>query len=428
MKHPSVQSSLWINRVRYSTQLKIIKRILTVFFKSPFFIVAIPIVFFVRIIRPWLLIRFGMLNSLRIGHFAANTELYLCELDAAINKPKQQYVDFFYLSDKPECNTTLTKMWQRTINILPAWILAPIKRINKLIPGGSVHEIGTNTQHDRDVHNLLDNFPSHIQLTDSEESRGQAILRALGIPLGSRFVCLIGRDSAYLESKFKSVDFSYHNYRDVDIQNYVLAAEELANRGYYVLRMGVEVREPINSSHRRVIDYATHDLRSDFMDIYLGAKCAFCISCGTGFDAIPLIFRRPVVFVNHVPIGYLFTFQKHTLGLTKRHFSVIKNRELTLKEIVQSDLCVALMSSDYETKHVKLLENSPEEIRDIVVEMSERLEETWDQLDDDESLQEIFWDIFPTDILDVYQQRPLHGTIKSRFGTNFLRNNSWWLQ
>ncbi len=369
-----------------------------------------------------------MLISTRIGHFAANTELYLCELDAEINKPKQQYVDAFYLSDKPECNATMTKMWGRTINILPVWILAPVKRINKLLPGGSVHEIGTNTQSDRDVHNLLDRFPPHIKLTDEEKSIGEANLRALGIPSGSPFVCLIGRDSAYLEKRYKSRDWSYHNYRDVDIQSYVLAAETLADRGYYVLRMGAVVHEPINSSHHMVIDYATHDLRSDFMDIYLGAKCTFCISCGTGFDAIPLIFRRPVVFVNHVPIGYLSTFQNYTLGLTKRHFSVIKNRELTLKEIVQSDLCVALRSSDYESKHVKLLDNTPEEVRDIAVEMDERLKGTWEQSDDDEALHQIFWDIFPTDVLDTNQQRPLHGTIKSRFGANFLRNNRFWLQ
>jgi putative glycosyltransferase (TIGR04372 family) len=164
------------------------------------------------------------------------------------------------------------------------------------------------------------------------------------------------------------------------------------------------------------------------MDIYLGAKCAFCISSGTGFDAIPLIFRRPVVFVNHVPIGNLLTSQKHTLGLTKRHFSTIKNRELTLKEIVQSDLYLAFKSSDYESSHVKLLDNTPEEIRDIVVEMDERLKGTWEQFEEDESLQQIFWDIFSTDLLDSCQYRAFHGSIRSRYGTNFLRNNSWWLQ
>src|SRR5438132_1828901 len=45
-----------------------------------------------RAIRPWLLIRIGILTSERIGHLAANTELYLCERDAGINRPVGAYI------------------------------------------------------------------------------------------------------------------------------------------------------------------------------------------------------------------------------------------------------------------------------------------------------------------------------------------------
>jgi hypothetical protein len=51
--------------------------------------------FFIRTIRRFLLIRWGSLNSTRIGHFAANTELYFCEKDLGINVPKQKTIDFF---------------------------------------------------------------------------------------------------------------------------------------------------------------------------------------------------------------------------------------------------------------------------------------------------------------------------------------------
>ena len=47
---------------------------------------------------------------------------------------------------------------------------------------------------------------------------------------------------------------------------------------------------------------------------------------------------------------------------------------------------------------------------------------------DDEALQRRFWEIFPTDALDAYQGRPLHGEIRARFGAVFLRNNGEWLQ
>ena len=428
MKSFIVKQMFQIIRGGYSVLVRKITRALVIILKSPSYVLALLVVLVLRIIRPWLLVRFGGLISSRIGHFTVNTELYLCEHDAKINRPSQHHIDLFYFGTWPICNQQLAKMWKRTIHIWPTWILARIARINSLLPGGEIHEVGNNTQNDRDVHNLLDKTPPHLEFTVEEESKGQANLQLMGIPLGSPFVCLVARDSAYLGSHMKEVDFSYHNYRDVDIQNYVLAAEELACRGYHVLRMGAKVNDPIISRDPMIIDYATNGMRSDFMDIYLGAKCTFCISCGTGFDGVPLIFRRPVAFVNHVPIGYFFTFQENIIAITKHHISAVDGREMSLREIFTSGVGFGVFSSDYESKNIFLIENTPEEIRNVVIEMDERLKGAWQSHEDDELLQKKFWKIFPIDAADCDQNRPLHGVAKSRFGASFLRNNRWWLE
>ena len=398
--------------------------------KLPLYIMAIPVVLTIRLIRPFLLVRFLGLISSRIGHFAANTELYLCEQDACINIPNQRYIDLFYMSYKPICNQQLATMWHRVLRIWPAWILAPICWINRLIPGGQLHEIGNNTQHDRDVHNLLERFPPHLQFTSEEETRGAVGLNAMGIPIGAPFICITVRDSAYLASHLSNGDcnsYSYHNYRDSDIQNYVLAVEALAERGYFIIRMGAKVHSAINSTHRKVIDYATNGMRSDFMDIYLGAKCTFCITVGTGFDAVPTIFRRPILQVNNAPLGYCSTWGKPLL-LTKHHIDMKSGHELTLSEIFTHGVGFCMRSSDYESKGVVLIENTPEEIRDVAIEMAERIAGIWQAHADDETLQQRFWEIFPTDAADANAGKPLHGEIRSRFGSAFLRNNLEWLQ
>lgn len=371
--------------------------------------------------------RWGGLNSSRIGHFAANTELYLCERDAGINKPMQRHMDFFYIDYKPICNLQLAVMWKRVLRIWPSWLFAPIAWVNRLIPGGEIHNIGNNTQRDRDVHNLLDRLSPHLQFTAEEESRGMAGLRSMGIPLDTPFACLIVRDSAYLNIQMPGGLWNYHNYRDSDIKNYVLAAEELADRGYFIIRMGVQVHEGMRSTCKRVIDYATNGMRSDFMDIYLGAKCDFCISVGTGFDAIPYIFHRPTVYVNIVPLGYLGTFLKKALAITKHYYSIQQNRELTLLEIFAHRIGFSSSSLEYELDGIRLIENTPEEIRDVVIEMAERLNGTWQSHKDDEVLQKRFWEIFPTDAVDANGVR-LHGEIRARFGANYLRQNQTWLQ
>lgn len=403
------------------------KLVLGIILKLPLYAFAVPAVIVIRLIRRWFLVRWGGLISARIGHFAANTELYLCERDVGINVPEQRHVDLFYLSGKPICNHQLATMWRRVLRIWPTWLLTPISKANRLIPDGAGHEIGNNTQHDRDVHNLLDLVPPHLEFTPEEESRGEAGLQAMGIPPGAPFVCLNVRDSAYLDTSYKLSDWSYHNYRDSDIQNYILATEELANRDYFVIRMGAKVRETMKTAQPKVIDYATNGMRSDFMDIYLGAKCEFCISVGSGFDAVSLVSRRPIAYVNMVPLGYLFTFSRQFLGITKHHYSLQENRELVLSEIFTHSVGFCTHTSDFESKGVQLIENTPEEIRDVVIEMVERLNGTWQAHEDDEALQRKFWEIFPADAKTA-DGKPLHGEIRARFGAAFLRNSRDWLQ
>jgi putative glycosyltransferase (TIGR04372 family) len=418
---------LQIQQGGWAVLFRKMKRILLILLKLPFYLIVVLVLIGLRLIRPWLLVRWSGLISSRLGHFAGNTELYLCEQDAGINVPKKRYVDLFYMGYRPICNQQLAKMWNRTLRVWPSWLLEPINRVNRFIPGGAVHDIGNNSHIDRDVHNLLDRFPCHLEFSSEEISLGEAGMRMMGISPGTPFVCLIVRDSAYLDAH-QPIDWSYHNYRDCDIQNYILAAEALAARGYYVIRMGAKVRNAIKTSHPRIIDYAMNGMRSDFMDIYLGAKCEFCISVGTGFDAIPNMFRRPIVYTNMVPLCYLFTFRTQFLGITKHHYSVTENRELMLSEIFNYDIGFFVRTSEYIAKGIKLIENTPKEILDVVIEMAERLNGTWQPGKDDEVLQRRFWEIFPTDALDADQGRPLHGEVRSRFGAHFLRNNRDWLQ
>ena len=398
--------------------------------KSPIYIplvlIAIPTVLIIRLIRPILLIRWDVLTSDRIGHFAINTELYLCLQDAGVNIPKQPYIDLFWMPESLS-NRQLAVMWKRILHIWPACIMSAITRINRIFPGGSIHEVGTNIRvYSRDIHNLLDNSLPHLVFTSKEVERGE--LELLNIGVKRPFVCLIVRDKSYL-TEHSSGDMNYHGYRDCDIQNYLLSAEELADRGYTVVRMGALVKQPFNSTHPKIIDYATNGMRSDFLDIYLGANCEFTISTGTGWDSVPNIFRRPIVYTNFLPFGYLVTFCKNDLIITRTHI-YRKNgeeRNLTIKEIYEYEVAHCLSSDEYSIKNIELIENSPEEIRDIAIEMSERLNGTWMPDKDDQVLQSCFWKLFDKNAVD-FERKPLHGEIHARYGANYLRENKWWLE
>ena len=66
------------------------------------------------------------------------------------------------------------------------------------------------------------------------------------------------------------------------------------------------------------------------------------------------------------------------------------------------------------------MENTPEEITALAVEMDERLKGTWQTAEEDEELQRRFWALF--------KPGALQGAFLSRIGTEFLHQNRELLQ
>ena len=163
------------------------------------------------------------------------------------------------------------------------------------------------------------------------------------------------------------------------------------------------------------------------MDIYLGSKCTFCISTHTGFDGIPLIFQKPIVYVL-VPLANLVTHNENNLMITKHHVHKKNKKELTISEIFSSNVALSVRGEEYELNDVELEENSPKEIKDLVIEMDERLNERWKDTKEDLLLQKRFWSIFEDRIKRLNYKKLLHGKIKARFGAKFLRENQNWIR
>ena len=425
-----------INQIKRGGVKVVVKKLISfiyLIFQIPIYLISIPMIVIIRLIRPWFLIRWQQLASSRIGHFSKEIELYCCKRDAEINTPPQRHVDFFYLK-KLVCNKQLEKMWRRCLIILPRWLLHPLFRVNRFInifiPNGNYHEIVKPNDSQRDIHNLLEKFQPHINFTNEEEHKGRRILTEFGVPEKAKFVCLNVRDSAYLDrqKEYSPTDWSYHNYRNADINRYVLAAEELARRGYYVFRMGAKIKKPLISSNKKIIDYATSGKRSEFMDIYLGAKCRFCLSTGSGWDEIPSTFRKPIAYTNIVPIGMMITHDKKSLIIIKHHKHVKYKKRLTISKIFSLNVAISLTSGEYEKNEIELNENSPEEIRDLVIEMDDRLNGNWNKNKEDLLLQEKFWMILKKNIKRLNINVPMHGEIKARIGAKYLRGNQDWIK
>ena len=409
--------------------IKLLRRI-------PIDIIAIAPCIIIRLISPWIVIRIERLPAGNFGEFILRPAMYYCKKKLKIDVLKKKNIDFVYIHHNERVfNKQLAKMWKRKLNFLSSFLLDPISRVNKFIPGWRNHTIKSLSVGNRDVDNFFEKCQI-LNFTKEEEIYGKKMLNKFGLKDEDKFVCLAVRDGAYEKKKISNRyrDWSYHDFRNTDIDNFILAAEELTKRGYYVFRMGVTVKKPFNSKNPKIIDYANSNLRNDFMDIYLGAKCSFCISTGFGFQYVPYLFRKPVVQLS-IPFGDLLTHNEKFLIMTKHHILKKEKRKLSLSEIFSHGVAFTYEASIFEKKGIDLLDYTTEEIRDFAIEMYEIVESKKRINPEDKKLQESFQNLFALNIKNsnyrAQVEKPYHklqGQIRSCFSIKFLRENKNWLQ
>jgi putative glycosyltransferase (TIGR04372 family) len=217
-----------------------------------------------------------------------------------------------------------------------------------------------------------------LSLTDSDNERGRQRLQTLGVPAGSWFVSLHVRGG-----REKS-----RGARDADIATYRMGIESIAMRGGWVINMGDPSTLPLPHMPH-VIDYAHSKTRSDWMDVFLWARCRFFIGIQSGPHVVPPTFGVPCVLTNWSSLG-IHPWFGQDLYILKLHWSESEARHLNFEEVLSSDLG-RTESIDYlASRGIRLVDNTPEEINDVVVEMLDRLEGKPNYSEEDEHLQERF--------------------------------------
>lgn len=378
----------------------------------------LPIIFVVRLLRPLILIRFGAIRSDRIGHFAGNTDIYLCERMAGIHGGRT--IDFFYLKHPP-CNTQLKIMLKRKIYIHPAihWLAIA----NSMLPGSEKHSVEMKT--DRDDYGYISRFKTHFSFTAEEEALGEQYLKSHGLNDGDKFICFMARDDRYLKeslvvissSSGTGVDWSHNNFRNASINTVAPVIEKLVEiEDYHAFRMGYLVEKTISTENAKIIDYANNGDRSDFLDIYLAAKCHLFIVSGSGFYAIPRMFRRNIVAVNLIPVGYIGG--KFTCFIPKKLRWKDKDRLVSFREILNPPGLQLSHSELYEKAGIEWIDNTPEEISEVVMEAISRIKNNWELSKEDMALHQKCISIFSN-----YAKRYEIAAQTSFMGTQFLRDN-----
>ncbi len=376
---------------------------------------AFPTMLVIRSVRPIVLIRIGSLNSARIGHFVADG----AEQVARLQQQSTNTVDLFWLGKT--CNSQWERMIRRALPV-HGWVKY-VDRWNKVLPGGSAHERPSSYTGSRDVEGLYARHDVKIPFLPAESTEALTWLRSKGWKDGEPFVCLLVRDDEYLAQDQRHGNgnprayegWSYHDYRNSDIDTYVPAIQWLSGQGVWVIRMGKLMAKPLPTGMDHVIDYAFDPGKSDLLDIWLFANCNGCISTATGPDMIPPIYGKAVLFVNALPLGHFASFS-NSIWVPKPLRWSDSGQLLSITEHLRNGFT---RSVEYDAAGIDVLDMTSGQITSAVQEFWQRITETWLDVQDDLDKQEHFWDI----CMEWPEYSELHGVRHpdSRVGSAWLR-------
>jgi len=371
-------------------------------------LILIPLLY---LIEPFLKFRFAIIPSDRIGHLALNTEIFLRRKQ--LNPEDHSKVKrIFILNQGKAANQQLLKMFKRKLFILEnqwaywtyavmAWVFNKTKFIFELPL--------TDTEYYEFI-----NAKTTLVLTEEEVKKGDTVLKKMGIdPQKDWFVCIHSRDGDYLKNHFPNVNWSYHDYRDSDINDFQKALQFIVDQGGYVIRMGSDVEKPLEIQHEKVIDYAVTD-RSDFMDIYLIAKCKFFLGTTSGICDVAIAMDKPRLAVNYCPFGVAL-IGKDCIYLPKKVKNQKTGQYIPLSEWLHHGWDRKWDGLDMMERGQEYENNTPQEILEATKEMMARVDGTFQMSAEEHELMQKYFDLF--------QPENLSYNIKTPVGLDFLKKN-----
>ncbi len=230
------------------------------------------------------------------------------------------------------------------------------------------------------------------------------------------------RDSHYFDKYHSNKNFEYFDVKNCDINNYILAIEELIKCDYQVVRLGKGSNIKLKINNLNYFDLTNHQIRSDLLELFLSERSSFIIGCNSGATYAALyLFKKPTYISNVLPLGVAYTNSKKILTNFKSIICTKTNKKLSLTEIYDRGLFFYQRTERYKNENLAFKSLDPKIIQKSVNELMLRSENKWVESKEEQRLNNKFIEVY-NGILKKNKDI-IHGKINCHFGYDYLKDN-----
>jgi putative glycosyltransferase (TIGR04372 family) len=331
--------------------------------KAPVIVFSVMVLVICKLIQPLVRFQLCVVGFHRYGHLALEPEIFLAEqeiMNAANMSHRRALSIWSFGPITKQSNKFLAKKWKEELLVLPSWFVGSLQKAGAFFPFLKLDEPKLSITGSL---NGLDKTMPHVSLNAKEIEEGRRRLVEIGINPDKPYVCLIVRDGSHYKSKGE-IESAGYELLNFDINNFSGVAEVLIEYGFQVVRMGSGSERPFTSKPDAVFDYALSNNRSEFLDVYLAATCEFAVSTQTGPDAVCLLFRRPVLYVDVTRYCQFFFGSKLATWSPVR---LLKNGNvMNLSEVVNSEIAWFKDPNLFSKNGISQQKTSDSELKELV--------------------------------------------------------------
>jgi len=228
--------------------------------------------------------------------------------------------------------------------------------------------------------------PALFRLCDRHREMGLQAMKKLGLPGDAWYVTLHVREPGY---RGETRENTKENWRNANPLNYLKACESVTRAGGWVFRMGDPSMTPLPPMPQ-VIDYALHEIRCDWMDVFLGATCRFLIGTGSGYYHIPAFFGVPCMLTNFPGFVPYYGMRNQDLYLPRWLKKIQFEKPVTFEEFMSPQVSMYWSMKSFRDGGLHWVQNTPEELEAATKEMLERTDGGPSSTIPDDDLQQRF--------------------------------------
>ena len=302
------------------------------------------------------------INASRLSNLVMETEIFYKE-----STSNKIYLIFFYkISNEYFINIFLAKIKKnKKILVLPGYFFWEL--ICKAYFFYSKKTLQHKVKNIRKKSSFFHDNKPFLSLPNNDIEKGYKLLNKYGIEKKDKWICVFNRDPSYLKN-FNKKDWSYHDYRDFPIDDLKGAISYFIKKNYFVIRVGSVSEGSLSISNNKYFDYTNSGIKSAFMDCFLLSKCEMFFGGSSGICLIPASFRRPYFLINNCPLEGVFSIKRIYPTLFKRIKNLKDNKILSIREMVDRDLCNTFTLDGFKIKNVTNINNTEDEIKEFAIE------------------------------------------------------------